>query len=67
MKARWWQGGLHLERESSEDDAILMGLMNLLKVVRVEDKVTVRPIAIVETNDQQSVVGVNDTGRKDCK
>ena len=60
MKARWWQGGLHIDPETPEDDAIIMGLMNFLKVVRVEDRVEVSPVTIVETNDQEPVVVVQD-------
>ena len=56
IKARWYNGGLLLEPtdedNTDEADAILMGVMNFLKVVQIDTKVKTSPITIVETDNQ---------------
>lgn len=44
MYARWLNGGLHIKPENKEEGAMLMGMMHVLKQVRVGDDVPLRPV-----------------------
>jgi len=59
MYARWYNGGLLIEPESDEDSGTLMGVMNLLKLVKVGDRVKTSPVTIVEANDEQAIIDVD--------
>lgn len=52
MKAYWYNAGLHLEAESDEEHDILMGVMNFLKVVKVDPEIDLSPIKVIETDHE---------------
>ena len=60
MYARWYNGGLLIEPEVDEDHDILMGLMNLLKVTRVEDEVIVQRVVILDDLDKIDLDKISD-------
>ena len=58
MKVFWWQGGLHLEPENSEDASALRVLSSSLHIVDVVKNVNTGPIC-GDLRNEKPVVGVH--------
>lgn len=59
IRVFWWQGGLHIEPQTDEQRALLVGLWKMLDGVRVDHEVHTGPICAVERRDEQPVIGVH--------
>lgn len=66
MKAFWWQGGVHIQPETTSELAALNGLMKTLEVVQAGEGVSSDgplPYRLVnDSGDQDSVVGIDKPG-----
>ena len=58
MKMYWWQGGLHLESESTEEGKAIDFFISNLKFTKFEDEVPAGPVGAIERNDQKAVVAI---------
>lgn len=55
MKVFWWQGGLHLEPETSSETSALQTLWSGLSRVEVDHGVLGGPVTAIPVHDQQPV------------
>ena len=60
MKAFWWQGGLHFRPESDEDREALSGFLRAVVSVKNVHKLPFVPGGTVDSDDEESVVGVEE-------
>ena len=62
IRVFWWQGGLHIEPQTDEQRAALVGLWGLLSEdVRIDHGVHPGPVGAVQADDQEPVIAVHET------
>ena len=60
LRVFWWQGGLHIEPQTDEQRALLVGLWQLLRDgVRIDHEVISGPIDRIQRDYEKSVDNVD--------
>ena len=60
MKAVWWQDGIHLSPDSTEEREALVTLWRALEGIQVHHDVPTGPVGAVGANDQERMVEVEE-------
>ena len=58
MKVYWWQGGVYIEPELTEEREALFTLTKSLNLVDVDQNIPGSPTGVLKGNNKESVIGI---------